>query len=57
MRAQDRFDSHAQRDGFEDAAIIASPRAGRLAKAEVPLAQCLARRPSTRDQRWLASIQ
>jgi hypothetical protein len=46
--------SHAQREVFEDSLIIAHLRAGQPAKAEPLLRSRLARRPSTRDQSWLA---
>jgi hypothetical protein len=48
--------SHAQRELFEDTYIVACLRAGRDGVAREQLADRLARRPSARDQRWLASI-
>jgi hypothetical protein len=48
--------SHAQRELFEDTYIVACLRAGRGDAAAERLTERLARRPSTRDQRWLASI-
>jgi tetratricopeptide (TPR) repeat protein len=48
--------SHAQRDLFEDTYIAACLRAGRGEAARERLTERLARRPSVRDQRWLASI-
>jgi tetratricopeptide (TPR) repeat protein len=48
--------SHAQRELFEDTYIVACLRAGRGQAARERLAERLARRPSLRDQRWLASI-
>lgn len=46
--------SHAQREVFEDTYIVACLRAGERAKAAERLKMRLARRPSARDQRWLA---
>jgi hypothetical protein len=46
--------SHAQREVFEDTYIIACLRGGELGKAAQQLRGRLARRPSARDQRWLA---
>ena len=46
--------SHAQREVFEDTYIVACLRGGARAKAVDRLKQRLARRPSARDQRWLA---
>lgn len=48
--------SHAQRELFEDTYIVACMRAGRGEAARERLTERLARRPSVRDQRWLASI-
>ena len=49
--------SHAQRELFEDTYIVACLRAGRGEAARERLAERLARRPSMRDRRWLASIE
>jgi hypothetical protein len=46
--------SHAQREVFEDTYIVACLRAGQRDKAAARLKQRLARRPSPRDERWLA---
>ena len=46
--------SHAQREVFEDTYIVACLRAGHRGRAEQRLRMRLARRPSTRDERWLA---
>ena len=46
--------SHAQREVFEDTYIVACLRAGERQKAAERLKTRLARRPSPRDQRWLA---
>ena len=48
--------SHAQRELFEDTYIVACLRAGRGEAARERLAERLARRPSMRDRRWLASL-
>jgi hypothetical protein len=48
--------SHAQRELFEDTYIVACLRAGRGEAARERLTERLARRPSARDRRWLASI-
>jgi tetratricopeptide (TPR) repeat protein len=48
--------SHAQRELFEDTYIVACLRAGRGEAARERLSERLARRPSLRDRRWLASI-
>jgi hypothetical protein len=48
--------SRAQTEVFEDTAIAASERAGRLDTAGVLLRSRLARRPSRRDSRWLARL-
>jgi hypothetical protein len=48
--------SHAQRELFEDTYIVACLRAGRGEAARERLGERLARRPSLRDRRWLASI-
>lgn len=48
--------SHAQRELFEDTYIVACLRAGRGETAREQLTERLARRPSVRDRRWLASI-
>jgi tetratricopeptide (TPR) repeat protein len=48
--------SHAQREVFEDTFITAAWRAGQHDKAKARLSERLARRPSARDQRWLAQI-
>lgn len=48
--------SHAQRELFEDTYIVACLRAGRREAAREQLAERLARRPSVRDRRWLASL-
>jgi hypothetical protein len=47
--------SHAQREVFEDTYIVACLRAGRGEAARARLQQRLARRPSARDDRWLAA--
>jgi len=49
--------SHAQREVFEDTYIVACLRAGERAKAAARLRERLARRPSPRDERWLARAQ
>ena len=46
--------SHAQREVFEDTYIVACLRAGERDKAAARLKARLARRPSVRDERWLA---
>jgi hypothetical protein len=46
--------SHAQREVFEDSLIIAYLRSGQAAKAEPLLRSRRARRPSPRDEAWLA---
>lgn len=46
--------SHAQREVFEDSLIVAWLRSGQFARAEALLRSRLARRPSGRDQAWLA---
>jgi hypothetical protein len=46
--------SHAQREVFEDTYIVACLRAGAADKASERLTARLARRPSARDERWLA---
>jgi hypothetical protein len=46
--------SHAQREVFEDTYVIACLRAGQGANAAARLNERLARRPSARDERWLA---
>jgi hypothetical protein len=46
--------SHAQREVFEDTYIVACLRAGQRGEAAERLKERLARRPSARDQRWLA---
>jgi tetratricopeptide (TPR) repeat protein len=46
--------SHAQREVFEDTYIVACLRAGEREKATARLTARLARRPSARDERWLA---
>jgi tetratricopeptide (TPR) repeat protein len=46
--------SHAQREVFEDTYIVACLRAGERGKAAERLKMRLARRPSARDERWLA---
>jgi hypothetical protein len=46
--------SHAQREIFEDSLIVAYLRSGQLAKAAPLLRSRLRRRPSTRDEAWLA---
>jgi tetratricopeptide (TPR) repeat protein len=48
--------SHAQRELFEDTYLVACMRAGRGDAARERLTERLARRPSLRDQRWLASL-
>jgi hypothetical protein len=48
--------SNAQRELFEDTYIMACLRAGRDRAAREQLIDRLARRPSARDQRWLASV-
>jgi tetratricopeptide (TPR) repeat protein len=47
--------SHAQREVFEDTYIVACLRAGERDKAAARLTARLARRPSARDERWLAA--
>jgi tetratricopeptide (TPR) repeat protein len=47
--------SHAQREVFEDTYIVACLRAGEREKAVERLITRLARRPSARDERWLAA--
>jgi len=46
--------SHAQREVFEDSLIVAYLRSGQSAKAAPLLRSRLGRRPSTRDEAWLA---
>ena len=46
--------SHAQREVFEDTYIVACLRAGVRSRAAERLKERLARRPSARDERWLA---
>ncbi len=46
--------SHAQREVFEDSLIVAWLKSDRPAKAEAVLRSRLARRPSARDDAWLA---
>jgi tetratricopeptide (TPR) repeat protein len=46
--------SHAQREVFEDSLIVAYLRSGQLAKAAQMLRSRLDRRPSARDEAWLA---
>jgi hypothetical protein len=46
--------SHAQREVFEDSLILAYLRSGQPAKAEPLLRLRLSRRPSARDEAWLA---
>jgi len=46
--------SHAQREVFEDSLIVAYLRSGQSAKAAPLLRARLGRRPSARDQAWLA---
>jgi len=46
--------SHAQREIFEDSLIVAYMRSGQSAKAAPLLRARLGRRPSTRDETWLA---
>ena len=48
--------SNAQREVFEDTYIVACLRCGRAGAAREQLADRLARRPSVRDERWLASV-
>ncbi|HEU0215046.1 MAG TPA: tetratricopeptide repeat protein [Stellaceae bacterium] len=48
--------SHAQREVFEDTFIVACLRAGATHHAVDRLKARLARRPSARDERWLAGI-
>jgi len=48
--------SNAQRELFEDTYIVACLRAGRDEAARERLRDRLARRPSARDRRWLASV-
>jgi tetratricopeptide (TPR) repeat protein len=47
--------SHAQREVFEDTYIVAALRAGQRDKAADRLRARLARRPSARDENWLAA--
>jgi hypothetical protein len=49
--------SHAQREVFEDTYIVACLRVGARDKAAERLKTRLARRPSARDERWLAEAQ
>ena len=49
--------SHAQREVFEDTYIVACLRAGERDKAVARLGARLARRPSTRDERWLVEAR
>jgi tetratricopeptide (TPR) repeat protein len=49
--------SHAQREVFEDSLILAFMRSGQPAKAEPLLRSRLSRRPSVRDDAWLAQCQ
>ena len=46
--------SHAQREVFEDSLIVAYLRSGQSAKAAPLLRSRLTRRPSARDEAWLA---
>jgi hypothetical protein len=46
--------SHAQREVFEDTLIVAYLRSGQTANAALLLHSRLARRPSARDEAWLA---
>jgi hypothetical protein len=46
--------SYAQREVFEDSLIVAYRRAGQAAKAAELLRGRLDRRPSARDEAWLA---
>ena len=46
--------SHAQREIFEDSLIVAYMHSGQSAKAAPLLRSRLSRRPSTRDEAWLA---
>jgi len=46
--------SHAQREVFEDSLIVAYLRSGQSAKAAALLRSRLGRRPSARDEAWLA---
>ena len=46
--------SHAQREIFEDSLIVSYMRSGQSAKAAPLLRARLGRRPSTRDETWLA---
>jgi hypothetical protein len=46
--------SHAQREVFEDSLIVAYLRSGRSAEAARLLRARMDRRPSARDERWLA---
>src|ERR1700736_4919948 len=46
--------SHAQREAFEDSLIFAYLRSGQPGKAEPLLRSRLSRRPSARDEAWLA---
>jgi hypothetical protein len=46
--------SHAQREIFEDSLIVACLRSGQSAKAATLLRSRLTRRPSARDEAWLA---
>jgi len=49
--------SHAQREVFEDTYIVACLRAGLRDAAAERLGQRLARRPSARDEAWLAQAK
>ena len=49
--------SHAQRELFEDSLIVAYLRSRQLGKAAPLLRARLARRPSSRDQAWLAQCR
>ena len=47
--------SHAQRLVYEDTLLLAQVKAGELNAARSQLGVRLSRRPSARDQQWLAS--
>jgi hypothetical protein len=49
--------SHAQREVFEDTHIVACLRAGERDRAAERLTARLARRPSSRDECWLAEAR
>lgn len=48
--------SHAQREVFEDTLLEAYLRSGRVERAKAMLEERLDRRPSPRDERWMARL-